>query len=158
MAEEKGWKWTLTWMVVWNTWKWQMQSHLQLCDKEIQMASGGVHALLKHASKNIHKQKATFHFASTYTKKDSEQHESQTTEQPSVPSSSGQCEMESMSSEVSQQGAKQASIKDFFMRTNSGDQPKRTEIECKASDNIPFRTTDGIPELFQRMFVDSTIA
>ena len=26
------------------------------------------------------------------------------------------------------------------------------------SDNIPFRTTDGIPEIFQRMFVDSTIA
>ena len=84
-----------------------------------------------------------------------------------------------MSSEVSQQGAKQASIKDFFMRTKSGDQPKTTEIECKdsllcvyfdrsrsetlwalktASDNSPFRTTDGIPELFQRMFVDSSIA
>ena len=109
------------------------------------------------------------------------QHEPQTTEQPSVPSSSGQSEMGSMSSEVSQQCAKQASIKDFFMRTKSGDQPKTTEIECKgsestltvqdevlkaetlwalktASDNIPFRTTDGIPELFQRMFVDSTIA
>ena len=79
--------------------------------------------------------------------------------------------MGSMSSEVSQQGAKQASIKDFFMRTKSGDQPKTTEIECKgsestltvqdqvlkaetlwalktASDNIPFRTTDGISELF----------
>ena len=27
-----------------------------------------------------------------------------------------------------------------------------------ASDNIPFRTGDGMPELFQRMFVDSTIA
>ena len=62
----------------------------------------------------------------------------------------------------------------FFMRTKSGDQPKTTEIEYKgsdstltvqdqvlkaeslwalktASDNIPFRTTDGIPELFQRM-------
>ena len=98
---------------------------------------------------------------------DSEQHEPQTTEQPSVPSSSGQSEMESMSSEVSQV-AKQASIKDFFMRTKSGDQPKTTEIECKgsestltvqdqvlkaetlwalktASDNILFRTTDGIP-------------
>ena len=145
------------------------------------MASGGVHALLQHVNKNIHKQKANFYFASAHTKKDSEQHEPQTTEQPSVPSSSGQSEMESMSSEASQQGAKQASIKDFFMRTVSGDQPKTTEIECKgsestltvqdqvlkaetlwtlktASDNIPFRTTDGIPELFQRMFVDSTIA
>ena len=69
--------------------------------------------LLQHASKNIHKQKATFCFASTHTKKDSEQHEPQTTEQSSVPSSSGQSEMGSMSSEVSQQGTKQASIKDF---------------------------------------------
>ena len=81
--------------------------------------------------------------------------------------------MGSMSSEVSQQGAKQASIKDFFIRTKSGDQPKTTEIECKgsestltvqdqvlkaetllalktASDNIPFRTTDGIPEYLIR--------
>ena len=46
----------------------------KLCDKEIQVASGGVHALLQNASKNIHKQKATFHFATTHTKKDSEQH------------------------------------------------------------------------------------
>ena len=61
--------------------------------------------------------KATFCFASTHTKKDSGQHEPQTTEQPSVPHSSGQSEMGGMSSEVSQQGAKQASIKDFFMRT-----------------------------------------
>ena len=137
--------------------------------------------MLQQASKNIHKQKATSGFASTHTKKDSEQHEPQRTEQPSVPSSSGQSEMESMSSEVSQQGAKQASIKDFFMRAKSGDQLKTTEIECKGSestftvkdqvlkaetlfalkttsDNIPFRTTNGIPELFQRMFVDSTIA
>ena len=65
----------------------------KLCDKEIQVASGRVHVLLQHANKNIHKQKATFHFASTHTKKDSEQHEPQTTEQPSVPSSSGQIEM-----------------------------------------------------------------
>ena len=79
--------------------------------------------------------KQTFHFASTHTKKDSEQHEPQTTEQSSVLSSSGQSEMESMSSEVSQQGAKQASIKDFFMRTKSGDQPKITEIECKGSES-----------------------
>ena len=46
--------------------------------------------LCTHASKNIHKQKATFHFASTHTKKDSEQHDPQTTEQPSGASSSGQ--------------------------------------------------------------------
>ena len=67
------------------------------------------------------------------------------------------------------------------MRTKSGDQPKTIEIKCKgsesaltvqdqvlkaetlwvlktASDNIPFSTTGGIPELFQRMFVDSIIA
>ena len=75
------------------------------------MASGGVHALLQHVSKNIHKQKATFHFASTHTKKDSEQHDPQTTEPPSVSSSSGQHEVENMSSEISQQGAKQASSK-----------------------------------------------
>ena len=74
----------------------------KLCDKEIQMASGGDHALLQHASKNIHKQKATFRFASTHTKKDSEQHEPQTIEQPSVPSLSGQSEMGHMSSQVSQ--------------------------------------------------------
>ena len=149
----------------------------KLCEKEIQVTSGGVHTLLQHASKNIHKQKATFHFASTHAKKDSEQ---QTTEQLSVPRSSGQSEMESLSFEVSEQGAKQASIKDFFIRTKSGDQPKTTEIEFKgsessltvqdqvlkaeilwalktASDNIPSRTLDGIPELFQRMFVNSTI-
>ena len=155
------------------------RSICKLCNNEIQGASGGVHAFLQHASKNIHKQKAMFHFASTHTKKDSEQHEPQTTEQPSIPSSSGQSEIESMSFEASQQGSKQTSIKDFFIRTKSGDQPKTTEIECKgsestltdqvlkaetllvlkkASDNIPFRTTEGIPELFQRMFVDSTIA
>ena len=103
--------------------------------RKFKWLSGGVHALVQHASKNIHKQKATFHFASTHTKKDSEQHESQTTEEPSVPSSSGQSEMGSMSSEVSQQGAKQASIKDFFMRTKSGDQPKTTELECKGSES-----------------------
>ena len=103
----------------------------KLCDKEIQVVSGGVYVLLQHASKNIHKQKADFHFASTLTKKDSEQHEPQTTDQPSVPSSSGKGDMEGMSSEVSQ-GAKQTSIKDFFMRTESGDHPKTREIECKA--------------------------
>ena len=143
-----------------------------MCDKEIQLASGRIHALLQHPIKNIHKQKATFHFASTHTKKNSEQHEPQSTEQSSVPSSSGQSEMESMSSKVSQQGAKPASIKDFFMRTKSGDQPKTRKIECKgsestltvqdqvlkaetlwamktASDNIPFRTTDEIPNYFK---------
>ena len=78
------------------------------------MASEGVHALLQHASKNIHKQKATFCFASTYTKKDSGQQEPQTTKQPSVPISSGQSEMESMSSELSQQGVKQAPIIRFL--------------------------------------------
>ena len=62
--------------------------------------------------------------------------------------------MESMSSEVSQEGAKQASIKDIFMRTKGGDQPKTTEIECKGSEstlavprsNIESRDTVGIED------------
>ena len=55
--------------------KHKKATNCKLCDKEIQVSSGGVDALLQHASKNIHKQKATFCFASTHTKKDSEQHE-----------------------------------------------------------------------------------
>ena len=145
------------------------------------MASGGVHPLLQQASKNIHKQKATFHFASLILRR--------------ILSNMSLKQQNSHLYQVHQAKVKwkacplkyhnkvpnkhQSKISSWEQRVEIS--LKTTEIECKgsestlrvqdqvlkaetlwalktASDNIPFRTTDGIPELFQKMFVDSTIA
>ena len=152
-----------------------------LCEKDINVANNGCHALMQHAGMRIHREKAMIRYSSRESKilKAKEIGESSTS------SSVEQGDVEMQSLEMSQEGTKQVSIKEFFIKkpTDTDILKRVVEEPCSskdtesvmtvqdqivkaetlwalktASENFSFRASDGIPQLFQKMFPDSTIA
>ena len=146
----------------------------RLCEKDINVSNSGCHALLQHAGYKTHREKAMVRYSSMECKllKAKEMDKS------SVSTSVGQEET------GRQEGTKQASIKEFFIKKGKDTCSSDTAIEpCSskdtetvmtiqdqivkaetlwalktASENFSFRVSDGVPELFQKMFPDSTVA
>ena len=129
----------------------------------------------------IHREKAIIRYSSGESKilKAKEIGESSTS------SSVEQGDVEMQSLELSQEGTKHVSIKEFFINkpTDTDILKRVAEEPCSskdtesvmtvqdqivkaetlwalktASENLSFRASDGIPQLFQKMFPDSTIA
>ena len=142
------------------------------------MANNGCHALMQHAGIRIHREKAIIRYSSTESKilkaKKIVSSTSSSVEQ-------GDVEMQSL--EMSQEGTKHMSIKEFFIKKPTDILKRVAEEPCSskdtesvmtvqdqigraetlwalktASENFSFRASDGIPQLFQKMFPDSTIA
>ena len=151
------------------------------CEKDINVANNGCHALMQHVGMRIQREKAMIRYSSRESKilKAKEIGESSTS------SSVEQGDVEMQSLEISQQGTKQMSIKEFFIKkpTDTDIMKRVVEEPCSskdtesvmtvqdqivkaetlwvpgtASENFSFRASDGIPQLLQKMFLDSTIA
>ena len=148
-----------------------------LCEKDINVVNNGCHALMQHPGMRIHGEKAMIRYSSRESKilKAKEIGESSTS------SSVEQGDVEMQSLEMSQEGTKQVSIKEFIKKPTDTDILKRVvEEPCSskdtelvvtvqdqivkvetlwalktASENFSFRASDVIPQLFQKMFADS---
>ena len=145
--------------------------------KEVQVANNGCFALMQHAGMKSHKEKASLRLA--FARKDSILHKEKETVEPSPSSSSEQSRTEIQCSETSQEGTKQVSIRNLFMKkTKQTHQPQMVDKKPESKDNesvltvqdqvskaetlwalktvsenFSFRASDGSPELFQRIFL-----
>ena len=83
-----------------------------LCEKDINVANNGCHALMQHAGMRIHREKAMIRYSSRESKilKAKEIGESSTS------SSVEQGDVEMQSLDMLQEGTKQVSIKEFFLQ------------------------------------------
>ena len=138
---------------------------------------------MQHEGMKSHKEKASS-VRLAVGRKDSILHKEKEAVEPSPSSSSEQSRTEIQCSETTQEGIKQVSIKDLFMKkTKQTGQPQMVDKKPESKDNesvltvqeqvskaetlwalkivsenLSFRASDGSPELFQRMFPDSHIA
>ena len=134
-----------------------------LCDKEIQIASAGVAALLQHAKKKVHQDKAIVQLKSPQTETGGETNQQEDNRDQQASSSQSQ----------PSQGRRQGSIEAFFIKSVEKAQPIENTTLClqdevakaeslwalkSATDNFSFRSSDGAPRFFQRMFADSAVA
>ena len=85
------------------------------------MANNGWFALMQHAGMKKRHKKVSVRLAFAW--KDSILHKERETIEPSPSSSSEQSRTEIQYSETSQEGAKQVSIKDFFMKKDKTNRP-----------------------------------
>ena len=152
----------------------------RICEKDISISNSGVYALLQHAGRKVHREKAMVR----YSNMESKLLKAKEVDDASTSASVGQADTGKQSHEVTQEGTTQVSIQEFFIKKakdtiTSGRvvEPcgsKDTELAMTvqdqimkaetlwalktASENFSFRVSDGVPELFQKMFPDSTIA
>lgn len=146
----------------------------RLCEKDINISNSGCHALLQHAGYKSHKEKAMVRYSSVESKLLKAKEVNEQSKSTSVGGDEPK----------PQEGTKQASIKEFFVKKGKDVCSSDTVVEpCSskdvenvltvqdqivkaetlwalktASENFSFRVSDGVPELFQKMFPDSTVA
>ena len=160
----------------------------KLCEKDIQVANNGCHALMQHATKKIHKQKAVLKYSfgeGVSTSKDATTSKS---ESDQMQLNATKPEDDKTKKQEGCEGSKQASIKHFFVNkakdtgpipstssnpettSDTGEREETMSLSdqiCKAEalwalktakDDFSFRASDGFPQLLQRMCPDSEIA
>ena len=152
----------------------------RICEKDISINNSGVHALLLHAGRKVHREKAM----ARYSNRESKLLKAKEMDEASTSASVGQGDTEKQSHEVTQEGTTQVSIQEFFVKKAKDTITSERVVEtCGSKDtesamtvqdqimkaetlwalktareNFSFRVSDGVPELFQKMFPDSTIA
>ena len=84
----------------------------RICEKDINISNSGVHAVLLHAGREVHREKAMVR----YSNRESKLLKAKEMDEASTSASVGQGDTGKQSHEVTQEGTTQVSIQEFFVR------------------------------------------
>ena len=84
----------------------------RICEKDISICNSGVHAVLLHAGRKVHGEKAMVR----YSNRESKLLKAKEMDEASTSTSVGQGDTEKQSHEVTQEGTTQVSIQEFFVK------------------------------------------